>query len=152
MRLITNILGVVFILVGLVGFANHHLMGMHLTTLHNILHLVTGVIALYLGIKGTDRAVRMWCRGFGIAYALLGLIGFAFGGDAFTIKGFMGQYGDNVMKLIPGHLELGRGDHIMHVILGVLFLVAGFIPADVDRRVRESTDRVKERAQTAGRS
>ena len=47
------ILGVVFLLVGILGFVMPGLLGAHLTLAHNIVHLVTGALALWFGLKGT---------------------------------------------------------------------------------------------------
>ena len=38
--------------VGLIGFVSPHLLGMHLTTIHNVVHLLTGALALYFGSMG----------------------------------------------------------------------------------------------------
>ena len=39
-------------------------------------------------------------------------------------------------RVIPGQLELGTMDHIVHVLLGVVFLIGGFLTkADVERAV-----------------
>jgi hypothetical protein len=36
------IMGVVFILIGLVGFVSNNFLGKHLTPVHNVIHLVSG--------------------------------------------------------------------------------------------------------------
>ena len=46
-RNLCRIIGVALILVGLAGFAAPTLLGMHLTTIHNVVHLLTGLIAAY---------------------------------------------------------------------------------------------------------
>ena len=45
-KTLCKILGVVLLIVGLSGFAAPNLLGMHLTPIHNIVHLVTAAIAL----------------------------------------------------------------------------------------------------------
>lgn len=45
-RTLCKILGVVLMIVGLVGFATPNLLGMHLTPIHNVVHLLTAAIAL----------------------------------------------------------------------------------------------------------
>jgi hypothetical protein len=115
-KTIATFLGVIFILVGLAGFAVHDLLGAHLSPAHNIIHLVSGAIALFLGLKGSLSAARMFCLVFGAVYLLLGILGFALGsGDG------------NMFAIIPGTLELGRMDHIIHVVLGLIFLIGGFM-------------------------
>src|SRR5687767_12847220 len=75
-KTIATILGIVFILVGLIGFAAPGLLGAHLSTAHNVIHLVSGAAALYLGLKGSLSAARMFCLVFGAVYLLLGVAGF----------------------------------------------------------------------------
>ena len=51
-RTICRIVGVAFVLAGLGGFAMPHLLGFHLTTIHNVVHLATGAVYLALGVLG----------------------------------------------------------------------------------------------------
>lgn len=110
---ISTILGIIFLIVGLLGFAAPDMMGMHLSAAHNIVHLVSGALALYFGTKGTYEAARGFCIIFGIIYGLLGLIGFVAGGANYALT------------LIPNQLVLGKMDHIVHIIFGVLFILGG---------------------------
>jgi len=57
-KTVCKILGVVFLLVGIAGFAAPHLLGAHLTPAHNLVHLASGAIALYLGFAGSMSAAR----------------------------------------------------------------------------------------------
>ena len=113
---ICTILGVVFIVVGIAGFLLPNLLGAHLSLLHNIVHLLSGAIALYLGLKGTEAAARTFCRVFGAVYLLLGVAGFLLGSGA-----------DKIWDVIPGQLMFGLVDHLIHVALGVVFLIGGFV-------------------------
>ena len=110
----STILGIIFLVVGLLGFAAPGMMGMHLTAAHNIVHLVSGALALYFGTKGTYEAARTFCILFGVVYGMLGLIGFV-----------AGSSGDYMLTVIPNQLMLGKADHIIHILLGVLFIAAG---------------------------
>jgi hypothetical protein len=110
---IATVLGVIFIIVGLLGFAAPNLMGMHLTVVHNLIHLASGALALYFGRSATLPASRTFCVVFGVVYGLLGLIGFAAGGA------------ERMLTLIPDQLVLGMMDHVIHLILGAVFLFAG---------------------------
>jgi hypothetical protein len=135
-KTICKILGVVFLIVGLCGFAVPGLLGAHLSLLHNIVHIASGAIALYLGFSGTLAAARMFCIVFGAVYLLLGILGFALGtAQASTMAGMAGMGIDpNMWRVIPGQLELGRMDHIIHLLLGILFLIGGFMTkADIGR-------------------
>jgi putative Holliday junction resolvase len=69
-----KILGVAFLIAGLVGFVMPHFLGFHLTTIHNLVHLATAAVALYLGFAGSLTAARTFCLVFGAVYALLGVL------------------------------------------------------------------------------
>jgi hypothetical protein len=112
---IATILGVVFILVGLLGFAMPGLLGAHLSLAHNIVHLVSGAIALWLGLKGSPSGAKTFCIVFGLVYLLLGVCGFLLGSGA-----------DKMLTILPDQLMFGTMDHIIHVALGVIFLIGGF--------------------------
>lgn len=116
---IATFLGAAFLLVGLLGFAAPNLMGMHLSVAHNLIHLVSGALALYFGLKGTAAAARTFCTIFGVIYALLGVVGFVAGGA--------GQ----MWTLVPGELVLGPMDHFVHLILGAVFLLGGLYKKSV---------------------
>lgn len=115
---VCTILGIVFILVGLVGFLPfaRNLMGAHLSAAHNIIHLVSGAIALYLGLKGSLHAAKTFCWVFGLVYLLLGIVGFLLGtGDM------------RMIIIVSGRLELGTMDHIIHIALGAIFLIGALL-------------------------
>ena len=122
---IATLLGAVFILVGLVGFFSHDLLGAHLSTTHNIIHLVSGAVALYFGLKATLAQAKLFCLIFGIVYGLLGVVGYFLGDPAH----------DRLWKVMEG-LELGRADHIIHILLGVVFLIGALMTkADASKAV-----------------
>jgi hypothetical protein len=58
----------------------------------------------------------MFCIVFGAVYLLLGVVGFLMGGDH-----------DRMLALIPGTLEFGTTDHIIHVLMGAAFLIGGLM-------------------------
>ena len=124
-KTICTLLGIVLLLVGLLGFVNHDLMGTHLSAAHNIVHILSGAIALYLGLKGTLSAARMFCLVFGVVYLLLGLAGFLFGGQG--TPGVPGPVDARLLKVLPGVLEFGTADHGVHILLGAVFLLGGFL-------------------------
>lgn len=111
---IATILGIVFLLVGVAGFAMPGLLGAHLSLAHNIIHLVTGAVSLWLGLKGTPQAAKTFCVVFGAVYLLLGVAGFVAGSGE-----------GRMLNVIPGQLELGTMDHIIHVVLGGIYLFGG---------------------------
>ncbi len=76
-KTVATIMGVVFILAGLVGFISNDLLGFHLSFFHNAaVHIVSGAVSLYFGLRGTLRGARLFCLVFGIVYALIGVVGF----------------------------------------------------------------------------
>lgn len=110
---ILTIVGALLLLVGILGFGARSLFGMHLGPVHNVIHLASGALALYFGLKGTLVAARIFSLVFGGVYALLGLIGLS-ASDA-----------SGIWTLIPHQLMLGTIDHFVHVALGGLLLFAG---------------------------
>ena len=57
-KTVCKILGVVFLLVGVCGFAAPNLLSAHLSPIHNVVHIVSGAIALYFGFAGTLSAAK----------------------------------------------------------------------------------------------
>lgn len=116
-KTLCKILGVVLLIVGLAGFAMPNLLGMHLTPIHNIIHLLTAAIALYLGFAGSADAARTFCAVFGAIYLLLGILGFAAPGVVASIIGH------------PGPVTSGdlTPDNAVHLLLGIVFLAVGLM-------------------------
>lgn len=112
---IATILGIVFLLVGVLGFVAPRLLGAHLDTPHNLVHIISGAAALYFGLAGSLSGARLFCIVFGIVYLLLGVVGFLLG------------TGDDRMFNVAGILHLGTMDHLIHLALGTLFLIGGFL-------------------------
>src|ERR1041385_7440881 len=118
-KTVCKILGVVFLLVGVCGFALPHLLGAHLTPAHNVVHIVSGLIALYFGFAGTLSGAKIFSLVFGVVYLGLAILGMALGTGA-----------DRMWMVGP--LELGTADHAIHLLLGVIFLAGGLFTKRVD--------------------
>jgi hypothetical protein len=112
-KTICKLLGLVFILVGIIGFFSPNLLGAHLSTTHNAVHIVSGLIALYFGFAASLSAARGFCLAFGAIYLLLGIVGFIMGDAA----------NDRMLSINALNLMLGTRDHAIHILLGVLFLI-----------------------------
>lgn len=138
------VLGAVLTLVGIIGFFAHGFMGMHLSAAHNLIHLVTGLAALYCGYR-SELTARRFCQIFGVVYGLLGLVGFFMGPGTFTIPEMSGTTDGNLMRVIPGTLEFGTPDHVVHLLLGIVFCALGFMPSRLERRVEAGTGTSRER-------
>ena len=134
-KTIASVLGVVFILVGIIGFVSPGFLGTHLSLAHNLVHIISGAVALYFGLAGTLSAARLFCLVFGAVYLLLGVVGFLLGGNQqHTIVGIAQAHGTDsrLFAVIPGQLELGSMDHTVHILLGLVFLIGGLLTkADV---------------------
>jgi hypothetical protein len=123
-KTIATILGVAFILVGIIGFVSPGFLGTHLSTTHNLVHIISGAVALYFGLSASLSAARTFDIVFGIVYALLGVCGFALGSGPDRMFEALSSLG----------LHLGTMDHIVHILLGVVFLIGGFLTkADLGR-------------------
>ena len=118
-RTVCKLLGIVFVLVGIAGFAKPDLLGAHLNLAHNVVHLVSGALALYFGFAGSAGAARGFSIIFGLVYLLLGVCGWFLGGP------------EHMFMIPPGSaspiLMLGKMDHIIHILLGVIFLAGGVL-------------------------
>lgn len=141
-KTVCKFLGALFLIMGIVGFAVPDLMGAHLSTLHNIIHLVSGAAALYLGMRGSYPAARKFCLGFGVFYGLLGLAGLFMGHGVAGVAPH--EHSSHMMKLIPGQLELGGVDHAIHIVFAALFIIGGMSkPRKIGDRVTTVIDKAK---------
>lgn len=114
-KTVCKVMGVVFLLGGLAGFAAPNLLNLHLTPAHNVVHIVSGVIALYFGFAGSLSGAKGFCLVFGFVYLVLGLIGMVRGNPM------------NNRLLTIGPLILGMADHAIHLLFGVIFLGGGLL-------------------------
>lgn len=111
------IFGVVFTLVGILGFVpgfttDGYLLGIfEVDTLHNIIHLLTGVVALWVAMSAPDKA-RLYFQVFGVIYGLVAVIGLI--------------EGDSVLGLIMTNMA----DHVLHLAIAAVALWAGFFARD----------------------
>lgn len=141
-KTICRILGAVFLIMGIIGFAVPDLMGAHLSAAHNIIHLVSGAAALYFGMRGTYPAAQRFCLVFGAVYGFLGIAGLFMGHGVATVP--PAEHSSHMMKLIPGQLELGGVDHAIHIVLAGLFLIGGLSkPRRIGDRVSSVVDKAK---------
>lgn len=130
---IATILGIGFLLIGVIGFAAPTLLGMHLSLTRSVIHLLTGAVSLWLGLTGTPAAARNFCIAFGAVYLLLGVAGFLFGTTEDPSAGVPGPTDARLLKVIPGMFEVGTADHVVHMLLGAIYLVGGFMTRDLRR-------------------
>jgi hypothetical protein len=98
-----KVFGVIFLLIGVLGFVpgvtdDGHLLGIfHIDTLHNIIHLASGLVAL-MAASASAAAARTYFLVFGVIYGLVTVLGFMAGND--DILGLMANnMADNFLHL-----------------------------------------------------
>jgi len=136
LRTIASIFGAIMVIVGILGFfpmfaPGGHLLGIfHVDTLHNIIHIVTGVVALACGLckrcnmccgngekknrpvnrEECPHAARTFFQVFGIVYGIVALLGFYYGNAP-----------------ILGILANNIADAWLHTVIALFSLYLGFI-------------------------
>ena len=84
LKIAATIFGAAFLIAGLLGFVpatapNGMLLGLlHVNHAHNVVHLITGVVALLAAYSGA-RASQLFFQIFGVIYALVAVLGFLAG-------------------------------------------------------------------------
>ena len=107
-RTVNYVLGAVFILVGIIGFFNNPVLGIfQVDAMHNVIHLVSGILAIIFAASG-ESAAKSFSKVFGVIYALVAILGLAFGGN------------------ILGLMTVNMADNILHIVLALVFLYVGF--------------------------
>ena len=102
-------LGVVFVVIGIVGFVFDPLLSIfNVNAAQNVVHLVTGAVAIVCAVWGGVLASRWYNRIFGGVYAAL------------AILGFVG------VVAVSAFLDMNVADHWLHAGIGVVQLVIGF--------------------------
>lgn len=116
---ISKVFGTILLAVGILGFIpaatpDNHLLGIfHVDPLHNLIHLVSGVLAIFAGFKSA-RASRRYFQVFGVIYGLVAILGFI-----------------SMDKDILGLVANNMADNWLHVGITVFSLGLGFgYPAD----------------------
>ncbi len=105
------VLGLVLLLVGILGFINNSLVGNEgyfgTNAYQDILHLIAGAFGVYVGTKGEGRGYNLTLGWVGIALGALGLI-------------------PGVDTMLANWLNINFSITILHLVLGVLFLVVAY--------------------------
>ena len=108
------IFGAVFALVGILGWVpgvttDGMLLGIfHIDTIHNLIHLVTGLVGLWLGMS-SESGSKSWFQIFGVIYGLVAVLGFVYGDD-------------KILGLITNNMA----DTWLHLVLAAVLLAIGF--------------------------
>jgi len=103
-----KILGVVLVLVGLFGFfTGDMLLWFGVNPVHNVVHVLTGLILLWAGFGTGGVHAKMTNIVFGIVYLLVAIVGFV-----------------NVAALVD-LLALNAADNWLHLLIGVVSTAIG---------------------------
>jgi hypothetical protein len=110
---VSLVLGVVFVLVGLLGFVPNPLVGeggfFHTDLVHNLVHLIIGIVLLVMMSKP---AAGLTVKVVGIVYLVVAILGFL-------------MVGSETGKLL-GLIEVNGADNWLHLVLGVVIAVLGW--------------------------
>ena len=105
---VTGILGLVLTIIGIAGFFTSGMLLMfEVDTIHNIVHLVSGLAALY-AFNSSMSASRTFLIVFGLIYGLVTVLGFAMGGS------------------ILGFFMVNSADNYLHLAIAAVSLIVGF--------------------------
>ena len=107
--------GVIFVLVGVLGFFPSPLVGMagvfETDALRNIVHLLFGLVLLVVAMKSPAKSAH-WLKILGVVYLVLAVLGFLMIGGGGKLLGLV---------------HMNHADHWLHVVLGVVLLGAGLM-------------------------
>jgi hypothetical protein len=118
-RIVALVLGIVFLLAGIAGFfvsssmAVGSLLGLDVDLMHNIVHLLTGILGIWAAFGGWS---RIFNRVFGIIYIIIGLLGLI---PALYFNG-----------MFLGMMHINGADNVFHLVVGIVAAAVGFFVHD----------------------
>lgn len=105
---LTWLLGIIFIVIGVLGFVNNPILGIfEVDTMHNSVHLLSGILALAAAASGESLS-RLYLIVFGIVYGVVAIIGFTMAGN------------------ILGLFTANAADNYLHAAIALVCLAVGF--------------------------
>lgn len=126
-RMFVLIVGIVFLVIGVLGFipafrfgGEDYLLGIFAVDwVHNLIHLLVGV----LGVAAYywDRS-KLYCQGLGVVYLVVGILGF--------IPAFI--FGD---EMLLGLFHVNIADNLLHLVVGGAAAYLGFAPQFSGRHI-----------------
>jgi len=124
-RNVSFILGITFVLVGLLGFVPNPLVSPNglfaVNTAHNLVHIATGAVFLLGAIRFPGRE-GIFIKGVGTGYVLVAILGFLTPND-----------------MLLGLVHINQADRWLHFGLAIGILAAGFlVPQSHQRLLAES--------------
>lgn len=112
------------IALGIVGLAAPSMLGAHVGVFHNVVHVGAGALALWFARQADIAAARSFGVLLGVSYALVGAAGLLLGMPG-TQLDLAGPADPRLLRLIPGALELGTADHVVHLLAGLACFYTG---------------------------
>jgi heme/copper-type cytochrome/quinol oxidase subunit 3 len=107
-KMVLRFFGGIFVLMGVVVIVS----GLHSDRYHNLMHIIWGALAVAASFL-TVKLARLFCIGSGLFYLALAILGLTIGDPS------MGRAWQ------AGPMLLHTGDHIFHLVLGLVFLGFG---------------------------
>lgn len=123
-RMTLGVVGIVFILAGIYGFFDPTFFGIfNLTNAHNWVHVLTGLLYSIIAFAPVATNIVAWiARVGGIAYALLGVVGFF------------------APTILAPLMVLGTNENVFHLVIGLVVAILGFmLPTGEETRREERT-------------
>ena len=117
------LVGVIFLAVGLLGFVSNPIVGtspdaiFHADKNHNYVHIASGVLFLLIAFAA-PAATAGFLKLFGLVYLAIGIWGLT------TI-------GDSGMTTLASFLHVNAADNYLHIALGVVIFLLGFLPRKI---------------------
>lgn len=106
-------LGIIFILIGILGFIPNPLVSpgglFAVNTAHNFVHILTGIVFVLGATHFADNADKVF-KAVGAAYVLVTIVGFLTPGD-----------------MLLGMVHINQADRWLHLGLAIVILAMGFI-------------------------
>jgi hypothetical protein len=129
-RVLTLVLGILFTWVGFFGFfvslsmTAGILFVFDVDLIHNLIHLVTGLLALFATFTETTFAEwsRLFNRIFGVIYLILGIAGL-----------FPALYLDGRLLCIT---HVNAADNVLHIVVGLVACIVGYALAEYPATTR----------------
>ena len=118
-------MGHFFLAIGFIGMIVPGFLGLHLSMANNMVHIVSGALALWCGYSHNDHRSFNYCAALGSLYMILALAGFIIGEPGYPSVGFT-RADQSLFRVIPSVLEFGTMDHFAHLVVSVILLVTAY--------------------------
>jgi hypothetical protein len=115
--------GCFLIIVGLSGALNPEFMGLHLSTMHTLVLILSGSLSIWGATKVSDVKSYQVNLGLGIFFAIHAIAGFLLGEPGTPEVGYDAP-DELLLRIAPGFLELGTVDHFLHAFLAIWFITS----------------------------